>query len=191
MTNEKRLTMTGDKKTVFSGVQPSGNLTIGNYLGAIKNWKSFEEEYVGARIVSSKPSENEPICTVRLFQALLPVVWGNLSRGIQETDPQLLEMAKAYRFSSFKTIRLIYIPSLHPYFLSAITTAMGLAWKSGVAAEVLCLPKQAIGTQIYNTKLYLEIPDLFAWTVVVILLSLALEKLLRVVLGRGKAGDTV
>lgn len=122
---------------------------------------------------------------------VLPVVWGNLSRGIQETDPQLLEMAKAYRFSSFKTIRLIYIPSLHPYFLSAITTAMGLAWKSGVAAEVLCLPKQAIGTQIYNTKLYLEIPDLFAWTVVVILLSLALEKLLRVVLGRGKAGDAV
>ena len=34
-----------DKKVVFSGVQPSGNLTIGNYLGAIKNFKNFEEEY--------------------------------------------------------------------------------------------------------------------------------------------------
>ncbi|MBO4264767.1 MAG: tryptophan--tRNA ligase [Clostridia bacterium] len=33
------------KKTVFSGVQPSGNLTIGNYLGAIKNWKQFEDDY--------------------------------------------------------------------------------------------------------------------------------------------------
>ena len=37
--------MTGDKKTVFSGVQPSGNLTIGNYLGAIKNFAHFSEEY--------------------------------------------------------------------------------------------------------------------------------------------------
>ena len=37
--------MTGDKKTVFSGVQPSGNLTIGNYLGAIKNFAKFSEEY--------------------------------------------------------------------------------------------------------------------------------------------------
>ncbi len=37
--------MTGDKKTVFSGVQPSGNLTIGNYLGAIKNFSRFSEDY--------------------------------------------------------------------------------------------------------------------------------------------------
>ena len=37
--------MNGDKKIVFSGVQPSGNLTIGNYLGAIKNFSRFSEEY--------------------------------------------------------------------------------------------------------------------------------------------------
>ena len=37
--------MLGDKKVVFSGVQPSGNLTIGNYLGAIKNFGAFSEEY--------------------------------------------------------------------------------------------------------------------------------------------------
>ena len=34
-----------EKKRVFSGVQPSGNLTIGNYLGAIKNFKNFEDQY--------------------------------------------------------------------------------------------------------------------------------------------------
>lgn len=33
------------KKTVFSGVQPSGSLTIGNYIGAIKNWISLQDEY--------------------------------------------------------------------------------------------------------------------------------------------------
>ena len=37
--------MIADKKIVFSGVQPSGNLTIGNYLGAIKNFSRFSEEY--------------------------------------------------------------------------------------------------------------------------------------------------
>lgn len=110
---------------------------------------------------------------------VLPVIWENLSRSIQTVDRQLLELAKAYRFSPFKTLRLVYYPSLRPHFAGALTTAMGLAWKSGVAAEVLCLPKRAIGTQIYYSKLYLEIPDLFAWTVVVVVLSLALEKLLR------------
>ena len=121
---------------------------------------------------------------------VLPVVWGNLSRGLGETDPQLLELARAYRFSPFKTVKLIYLPSLRPYFLSAVTTSMGLAWKSGVAAEVLCLPRPSIGTQIYNAKLYLEVPDLFAWTVVVVALSLALEKLLRALLRSRKGGDS-
>ena len=37
MENEK-------KKRIFSGVQPSGILTIGNYLGAIKNWVDFQDE---------------------------------------------------------------------------------------------------------------------------------------------------
>lgn len=119
---------------------------------------------------------------------VLPVVWSNLARGIREVDRELLEMARAYRFSRWKTVKLLYLPSLRPYFLSAVTTAMGLAWKSGVAAEVLCTPRPAIGTQIYNTKLYLEIPELFAWTAVVVALSLALEKLLTLALGRWKRG---
>nr|WP_300001775.1 tryptophan--tRNA ligase [Tissierella sp.] len=34
-----------EKKTVFSGVQPSGDLTIGNYIGAIKRWAALQDEY--------------------------------------------------------------------------------------------------------------------------------------------------
>ena len=119
---------------------------------------------------------------------VLPVVWANLVRGLGETDPKLLELARAYRFSRWKTTRLIYLPSLRPYFLSGVTTALGLAWKSGVAAEVLCIPRAAIGTRIYESKLYLEIPDLFAWTAVVVALSLLLEGVLRRVLARWKGG---
>ena len=106
---------------------------------------------------------------------VLPVVWGNVTRGIAETDPQLLELARAYGFGRGRTLRRIYIPSVRPYFASGCRTALGLAWKAGVAAEVLCQPQNAIGTQIYNTKYYLETPSLFAWTLVVIALSFLLE----------------
>ncbi len=118
-----------------------------------------------------------------------PVVWENLRRGIRETDSALLEMARAYRFSRWKRIRLVYLPSLKPYFLSALTNSVGLAWKSGVAAEVLCVPKLALGSQIYRAKLYLEIPELFAWTVTVVCLSMLLESLLCRLLGKRRAGD--
>lgn len=119
---------------------------------------------------------------------VVPVVWENLSQGIRATDPKLLEMAGAYRFSRLKTAGLIYWPSIRPYFGAALTTAMGLAWKSGVAAEVISLPKLAIGTEIYQSKLYLEIPDLFAWTLTVIAMSLLLEMGLRRLVHRRGGG---
>lgn len=119
---------------------------------------------------------------------VLPVVWETMSRGIGATDGKLLELARAYRFSRWKTVKRIYIPSLKPYFSAAMINAVGLAWKSGAAAEVLCLPKRALGTRIYQAKLYLEIPELFAWTVTVVCLSMALEKLLGWMLTRQKGG---
>lgn len=122
---------------------------------------------------------------------VLPVVWGNVTRGIRQSDPKLLELARAYRFSRLKTGRLVILPSVRPYFLSAVTTSMGLAWKSGVAAEALVWPKLAIGTQIYNTKFYLETADLFAWTLVVILLSLLLERLIAALIGAAERGGEV
>ncbi|NCB05647.1 MAG: ABC transporter permease subunit [Clostridia bacterium] len=107
---------------------------------------------------------------------VLPVVWGNVSAGIAKTDPLLLEAASFYRFGAGKKLRLLYIPSVLPYFFSGCSTALGLAWKSGVAAEVLCLPSLAVGTKLYYAKIYLETPSLFAWTAVVILLSYLLER---------------
>lgn len=119
---------------------------------------------------------------------VLPVVWGSVTAGLGAVDGQLLELAHAYRFSRAKTLRLIYLPSLRPHFVSGFLTAFGLAWKSGVAAEVLCPPKYAIGARIKLARDALETPDLFAWTVVLIALSLILERLLRRALrGKGAA----
>ena len=119
---------------------------------------------------------------------VLPVLWGNVCKGISQTDGQLLEAARAYRFGRWKTLRLVYVPSVLPYFASGCATGLGLAWKAGVAAEVLCQPRLAIGTQVYRAKITLETPDLFAWTAVVIALSFLLEYALGLLfrrLGRG------
>ncbi len=121
------------------------------------------------------------------FLTVVPIVWANVESGILQTDQKLLEMAKLYRFSRWKTLRHVYIPSVQPYFLSAFTTGLGFAWKSGIAAEVIANTRNSVGGQIYNAKIYLETPDLFAWTLVVIALSMLLEKLLvRLILGSTK-----
>ncbi len=119
---------------------------------------------------------------------VIPVVWDSLSQGIRAVDKGLLELARVCRFSPGKTAVLIYLPSLRPQLLAALTTAAGLAWKSGVAAEVLCLPEPALGQRIYYAKYNLEIPELFAWTAVTAGLSMLLERLLRVCAARWGRG---
>lgn len=109
---------------------------------------------------------------------VLPVIWRNVSAGAENTDQSLLEMAAVYRLSTWKCLKYIYAPSILPYFLAACRTGLGLAWKAGVAAEVLTVPKNSIGQMLYESKLYLETTDLFAWTVAVISCSLIIEKLL-------------
>ncbi len=109
---------------------------------------------------------------------VLPIVWTNIETGILETDKSLIELARVYKMSGWKKIRHIYLPSTLPYFISSLNSSLGLAWKAGIAAEVLALPVIAIGKQIYESKLYLETTDLFAWTLTVIIISLIIEKLI-------------
>ncbi|MEG1835096.1 MAG: ABC transporter permease subunit [Oscillospiraceae bacterium] len=111
------------------------------------------------------------------FLMVLPIVWANVSSAIKETDYKLLEMAKSYKIPKSKIVSKIYIPSILPSFLSAATTGLGFAWKSGIAAEVLSTPQNTIGSELYNAKIYIETVDLFAWTVAVIILSMILEKI--------------
>lgn len=115
---------------------------------------------------------------------VLPVVWENTAAGLSSADGKLLEMARAYGLSPARRFRYIHMPAALPQLRSAVLSSIGLAWKSGVAAEVLAYPRAAIGTQIYYSKLYLDVPGLFAWTIVVVALSLIIEGGVRRALGR-------
>ena len=112
------------------------------------------------------------------FIMVLPMVWSNVEQGIRQTDQTLLEMARCYRFSRWKLLKLVYIPSVLPYFQATLASGIGMAWKSGVAAEVLCVPAAGLGRDLYYAKIYFETPDLFAVTVTVVVLSLCMERLM-------------
>lgn len=107
---------------------------------------------------------------------VFPVMYTNLLEGMKSTPIDIKEMAKAYRIGFFKRIRYIYIPYIMPYFVSGIKTALGLGWKSAIAAEVIGLPFGSIGENLYMSKVYLDTPSLFAWTLVIILLAVFFER---------------
>lgn len=117
------------------------------------------------------------LAIVIAFLMVLPVVYTNVRDGIRQTDKKLLEMATVFRLSRGKRIRYIYMPAVMPYFVSACSIGLGFCWKSGIAAEVIGLPDRSIGEQLYEAKLYLMTPELFAWTAVIVVVSVVVEKL--------------
>ena len=111
------------------------------------------------------------------FTHVLPVVYAGVVAGIADTDPQLLEMARVYRLSWTARLRYIWLPGIFPSFCESCIAAMGMCWKSGVSAEVIGLPDHSVGDALYRAKITLSTPDVFAWTLVIVLLSAALSAL--------------
>ena len=111
------------------------------------------------------------------FLVVLPNIYIGALEGLKNVDKDLVEMAEVFRLSLRNRFFYIYRPALKPFLYSSMKVALGMSWKSGVAAEVIGTPDFSIGEQIYLSKLYLNTSGVFAWTAVVIVLSFFLEKL--------------
>ena len=119
--------------------------------------------------------------------SVLPVLYGAVRTGIGSADVQLLEMAKVFRLPLGRWLQAIWLPAVLPAFRQGCSVALGICWKSGVAAEVIGLPDGSIGDALYRAKITLSTGELFAWTFVIILLSAVFEKLFLALLDRAVA----
>ena len=122
------------------------------------------------------------------FLMVLPVIYNNVLTGIKNIDYKMLQMADVFRLSWNERFKYIWLPSIYPYLLSGTTIALGMAWKAGVAAEVIGIPEGSIGEMLYNAKIYLNTADLFAWTVIIVIISVLFEKLFLYVLRKAYEG---
>lgn len=137
----------------------------------------------------------EAVPSLIVILIVLPIVYTNLSAGLSSVDKKHLELAKVFDFLFARKMRYIYMPQTMPYVRSALSTSLGLAWKAGIAAEVLCDPLNSIGHGIFSSKRDILTADLFAWTLVVVLLCFVFEFMLAKIFGirlgtkKTKGGD--
>lgn len=122
---------------------------------------------------------NEIVPLFISFLMVFPIIWNGVTAGLESVDPGLAEVAVIFGFSPLKKLTKLYIPSVMPFLSAAVINAVGLSWKTGVAAEVLCTPEFSIGRRLYESKLYLETVDLFAWTAAIVAISLLIEILIK------------
>ena len=111
------------------------------------------------------------------FLIVLPVVYGNVLEGIKSEDKLMLEVGTVFRMPLLRRLLYIHLPQLKPFIMSACATALGMAWKAGVAAEIIGTPDGSIGKQLFYSKIYLDTDDLLCWTVIIVIVSVLFEKL--------------
>ena len=124
----------------------------------------------------------EQLTVLISFLIVFPVIYSNFLQGLKSTDADMLEMARLYRVSRLRKFLLISLPSVKPFLLSACSISVGMAWKAGVAAEVIGVVGGSIGERLYESKIYWQNADLLAWTLMIILLGMLGEKLFQVIL---------
>lgn len=182
------------KSVFFSFIRIIGGFLLALFIGIIIAWFSHSchiiKELIAPFMAVIKsvpvasfiililiwvPSRN--LSFVISFLIVLPVIYTNILYGIENTNKELLEMAKVFQVPLWRRIRYIYVSEMMAYIRAACSIALGMCWKAGIAAEVIGIPSGSIGEKLYEAKIYLETPDLFAWTFAVILLSIGFEKI--------------
>jgi NitT/TauT family transport system permease protein len=130
--------------------------------------------WVGSRAVSGPA----------VFLAIFPAVYFSCAEGLANVDRKVGEMLSSFHAGSLVRLFSHVWPQTLPHLVGASKNVCGMAWKSGIAAELIGSPMGSIGERIYQSKVLLETADLFAWTIVVVALSALCERCFVALLAR-------
>ena len=116
------------------------------------------------------------LSVIIVFLVVFPVVYTNILSGLKASSRELAEMAAVFGIGGRCRLRYIIMPQLKSYIVSACGVTAGMAWKAGAAAGVIGTPPLSIGKMIYQSKTWLDTESLFAWTLVLVVLSMIFER---------------
>lgn len=121
---------------------------------------------------------SQSLSVVLCFIIVLPNVYEQMMAGLQNMDKEKLALANCYGLSWWRKMITIYRTNVVPYLYSSMKICVGLSFKSAVAAEIIATPAKTIGERLYFAKIHLDTSGLFAWTLIIVFLSIATEKIL-------------
>ncbi len=122
------------------------------------------------------------------FLMVLPIIYTNVLNGIKNTDTKMLQMADVFELKWAERMLYIWLPQIKPFLISGVSVALGLSWKSGIAAELIGLSDGSIGEALYLSKNYLDTLDTLTWTTILVIISVLFEKGVLFLLNRAFAG---
>ncbi len=116
------------------------------------------------------------------FFMIMPMIWQNLMNGYDSIDKNLSEICVSFEFSYFKRLRILIFPTLIRYFIPALITSVGFAWKAVISSEILVRTYDSVGRMISDSKYDMNTALAFGWTILAVGLSIILEKITKGIL---------
>lgn len=107
----------------------------------------------------------------------LPNLYFTSLEGLAHQDSHMVELFDAHAVHGARRSLALTWQQLLPYVCAASANVVGMAWKAGVAAELIGVPLGSIGERVYQSKLLLETADVLAWTFAIIVLSMLCERM--------------
>lgn len=129
------------------------------------------------------PAKNAVPVIIAVFM-VLPVVYDGMCTGLSTLDRTKTEVLEIFGIKGKRKYKDFVIPALSPFLFSSLLTSVGLAWKAGISAEIICYTADSIGRNIHHATDTLDYPLLFAWTVTAIILSILVEAVIRYLRGK-------
>lgn len=127
-------------------------------------------------------TESRNLSIVISLLIAFPVIYSNTLSGLDHRDRALSEMAQVFRLPFLRRVLYVNLPQVLPSLRTGLSLACGMAFKSGIAAEVIGIPAGSLGERLYEAKIYLDTADLLAWTLVIVLVSALCDRLLSLLL---------
>lgn len=116
------------------------------------------------------------VSAIAVFLAVFPAIFFSAQEGLSSADGRLGDALALMGVSAPRRFLADTWQQLLSYVIATCKNACGIAWKSGVAAELIGSPRGSMGEAIYQSKLLLETADLFAWTCMIVFCSWLAER---------------
>lgn len=156
-----------------AGLSPACDAVLRPWLAGVRSTPSMA--LILLALIWFRP---DPAAVFVVFLVVFPLVAGNVAEGVRGIDPALREMAAVFGVKRSRTFAELYLPALLPYLAAGATTGLGLTWKVMIAAEVLAGPRWGIGGMMQEARVFLNTPEVMAWTVVVVAVGLFFDRVL-------------
>ena len=112
------------------------------------------------------------------FLTMYPLLTENLLKGLMNRRDSWKMLARQFHLNAWNRLFQINYPQLKPYLFSGLASAAGFGWRAIIMGEVLSQCVDGIGKRMKEAQVFIDVPELIAWTLVAIVLSWLTDKLI-------------